>query len=162
MATIKRYLQLALLLSLAGALLSPHTAVAGEIHQWRDKDGNVHFGDAPPTNVDSQQVEIRTNSYRALPVTGVSQRGTESPSEDLSGAPEVILYGTTWCGHCKKAKAYFRANNIAFTEYDVEKSARGKADFKRMGGGGVPIILVGGKRLQGFSKAKFAQAYASR
>ena len=145
---------------LAFAALSTSSALAGEIHQWRDKDGNVHFGDEPPKNVASKRMEIRSNSYTAAPAPTSSQAAqTESNSGE---APKVVLYGTTWCGYCKKAKAYFRANNIAFTEYDVEKSSSAKRDFKRMGGGGVPLILVGDKRIRGFSQKKFAQAYTSR
>lgn len=44
-------------------------------------------------------------------------------------------------------------------EYDVEKSSKGKRDFKRLGGTGVPIILVGQKRLNGFSWETFEKLY---
>jgi len=105
-------------------------------------------------------MEIRSNSYTAAPAS-IPSPSTQTEPES-GEAPKVVLYGTAWCGHCKKAKSYFRANNIAFTEYDIEKSASAKRDFKRMGGGGVPLILVGEKRIRGFSPSKFAQAYTSR
>ena len=105
-------------------------------------------------------MEIRSNSYTAAPVS--TSPSTAQAEPNSAEAPKVVLYGTTWCGYCKKAKSYFRANNIAFTEYDIEKSASAKRDFKRMGGGGVPLILVGEKRIRGFSPSKFAKAYTSR
>jgi glutaredoxin len=69
------------------------------------------------------------------------------------------MYSTTWCGVCQKAKAYFNQNRISYTEYDVENSTKGKQDFQRMGGKGVPIILVGNKRMNGFSQASFEQLF---
>ena len=69
------------------------------------------------------------------------------------------MYATSWCGVCRKARSYFRANGIAFTEFDVENSARGKREFKRLGGRGVPVILVGKKRLNGFNRTAFESIY---
>ena len=69
------------------------------------------------------------------------------------------MYSTTWCGYCKQARNYFQQNNIAFAEYDVEKSDKGKRDYKKMNGRGVPIILVGDKRMNGFSPGAFEKIY---
>jgi len=60
---------------------------------------------------------------------------------------------------CKKAKTYFKSNNVKYTEYDVEINAKGKRDFKRLDGRAVPIILVGDKQLNGFSQAKIESIY---
>ncbi len=43
---------------------------AGEIHKWVDADGNIHYGDAPPVNVNTQNVRVQrapSNPGRALP-----------------------------------------------------------------------------------------------
>lgn len=143
-----RHLVTILLLGSIGltALLGPGVA-AGEIHQWRDANGNLHFGDEPPADVASKQVQVRTNSY------------TSTPLPESANLPKVTMYGATWCGYCRKAKAYFRANDIAYTEYDIEKSPRAKREFERMGGGGIPLIFVGDKHFRGFSIAKFTRLY---
>ena len=70
---------------------------------------------------------------------------------------KVVLYSTTWCGYCKKARDYFLDQGIAFSEYDVEKSTRGRRDYARLGGKSVPIILVGKTRINGFSVAQTAE-----
>jgi hypothetical protein len=46
-----------------------------------------------------------------------------------------------------------------FSEYDVDKSSKGKRDFKKLGGKGVPVILVGKQRMNGFSAGKFEKIY---
>ncbi|MEX2199616.1 MAG: glutaredoxin domain-containing protein [Burkholderiales bacterium] len=67
----------------------------------------------------------------------------------------VVMYATSWCPYCAKARAYFGRKGIAYTEYDVEKSPTANAEFKRLGGRGVPLILVGREKMSGFSEAGF-------
>ena len=43
------------------------------------------------------------------------------------------------------------SEGIAYKEYDVDKSSKGKRDYKKLNGKGVPIILVGDQRMDGFS-----------
>ena len=124
-----------------------------EIHQWRDANGNQHFGDQPPANAQSRPVDVRPNVYTP------QSNNAGHPSVVAASKPDVTLYSTAWCGFCKKARTYFRSNNIAFREYDVETSSKGKRDYARFGGNGVPIILVGEQRLQGFAITTFNRAY---
>jgi glutaredoxin len=70
------------------------------------------------------------------------------------------MYATAWCPYCAKARAYFKRTNTAFVEHDIEKSADAHAEFKRLGGRGVPLILVGNEKLRGFSELAFESAYA--
>lgn len=64
----------------------------------------------------------------------------------------VVMYATSWCPYCAKARAYFKRTGTAYTEYDIEKSASARAEFKRLGGRGVPLILVGKETMSGFSE----------
>ena len=72
----------------------------------------------------------------------------------------VVMYATAWCPYCAKARAYFKRTNTAFVEHDIERSAEAHAEFKRLGGRGVPLILVGGEKLRGFNELAFESAYA--
>jgi mycoredoxin len=60
---------------------------------------------------------------------------------NASEANDVILYSTTWCGYCAKTRKYLQANNIRFTEIDVEKTEQGRQDYARLGSG-VPIVII--------------------
>ena len=65
----------------------------------------------------------------------------------------IILYGTSWCGVCAQARAYFRSRGVSFIDKDVEKDASAMAEFKRKAPGatGYPVIDLGGEIMPGFS-----------
>ena len=64
---------------------------------------------------------------------------------------KVILYATSWCGYCKKARAFLNEKNIPFYEYDIEKSIEGRDQYRSIGGRGVPVLLVNGSVIKGYS-----------
>lgn len=45
------------------------------------------------------------------------------------------------------------------TEYDIEKDAQARREYDALGARGVPVILVGKKRMNGFSAAGFEKLY---
>ena len=53
------------------------------------------------------------------------------------------------------ARAYFRKHGIDYVEHDVEKSAEAKAEFTRLGGKGVPLVVLGRAAMNGFSESGF-------
>ncbi len=138
-------------------LLLCASAQAAEIHQWRDADGNLHFGDAPPQNRQSQRVDVKPNVYKsvALPQTSPADLTVEKAK------PMVTMYSAVWCGVCKRARAYLQANSIPFEEYDIETTRKGEEDYARLGAGGVPLILFGKARMQGFYPQRFQSTYDS-
>lgn len=73
---------------------------------------------------------------------------------------EVVLFSTSWCGYCRKAREYLNSNGIAHVEYDIEKSSEGKRQFAELGGRGVPLILVGNQEIRGWNPAALKAALA--
>ncbi len=124
---------------------------SADIHKWTDSEGKVHFGDKPPADAVSAVVEVRINTYESPNI--------EAWNEILNPKDKVVMYSAAWCGICKKAKAYFKKNKIKYKEYDIENSNKGKRDYKKLGAKGVPVILVGEKRLNGFSSESFESIY---
>lgn len=89
-----------------------------------------------------------------------TMHGAHANSTTSSQQPEVILYGTTWCGYCAAARQFFDANGIRYTEYDTEKTNEGYEGHKKLGGGGVPLIVVGGDVMHGYNEAGLRQVLA--
>ena len=85
-----------------------------------------------------------------------------NPPPTISHLPEnyeVILYSTTWCGYCAKTREYFAENHIKYTDLDVEHSEEGHRDYERLGGNGVPIVLINSETLiHGYSPEKISEA----
>lgn len=67
--------------------------------------------------------------------------------------PGVIIYGTSWCPACKMARDYLNSKGVAYRDVDVEHSPEGAAEFRQRGGGGVPMIVIKGDQMTGFSSA---------
>ncbi len=72
---------------------------------------------------------------------------------------QVVIYTTARCAHCARAKAFMRARGIRFREMDVGASPRARKELERMNARGVPVLLVGGERMDGFSEKRFLQLY---
>lgn len=65
---------------------------------------------------------------------------------------KVVIYGTQSCPYCAKTREFLKAKNIAFADFDVQKSDKANKEFTALGGGGVPMILVGNRQIQGFQQ----------
>jgi len=137
------------IITLIGSLLIFSTSSHAEIYKWVDDQGKVHFGDMKPVVIEAEELNLRINTYTSVTYDVSS----------LDYGKKVIMYSTDWCGYCKLAKKYFKKNNIAYTEYDIEKDVKAKKRYRKMGAQGVPVILVGKKRMNGFSEKGFERIY---
>ncbi len=127
----------------------------GEAYKWTDGDGKIHFGDSPKEGDRAEKMEIKANVYEA--VTYESVAPSQAPHQAARGP--VTMYSTSWCGYCKKAIKYFKDNKVAYVERDVEKDPSARRAYDALGGKGIPIILVGQKRMNGFSVSGFEHIY---
>lgn len=116
------------------------SANAEQFYKWVDENGVTQYSQKPPPSGKAGVLNID------LPPAGTSGSQTQKT---------VVIYTAEWCGVCHAAKKYFSEHNVAYTEYDVEKSAKGRADYQRLHGKGVPIVLVGAARMDGFSAEQF-------
>ena len=70
----------------------------------------------------------------------------------------VTIYSTPSCHFCHMAKEFFKANNIAYTEYNVAGDMeRRKEMIEKSGQMGVPVIIIGEELIVGFDKPKIAK-----
>ena len=132
------------------------TSVCSEIYKWTDENGKLHFTDKPTNRINVETVELsRINTFKGVVVETSTSKIKKSHKKK-----SVVMYSTDWCGVCKRAKAYFKANHIAYRDYDIDKNKRAYKKYKQLKGRGVPLILVGGKKMHGFSVAGFQQLYS--
>jgi glutaredoxin len=75
--------------------------------------------------------------------------------------PPVTLYSAVWCGYCRRAKAYLAQHHIAYLDIDID-SSDGRAEFDGVGGGGVPLLMSGRKKVRGFKADGYDAFFAGR
>jgi glutaredoxin len=136
-----------------------------QVYKITGPDGKVSYTDkAPDKNQKSRQLNLA-----ALPTTPIPAELSRLQDEMLKSAnkrteenrnPSVNLFFTAaWCGYCKQAKAYMAAKRISMPEYDIDTPTGRQAFLKAGGGGGVPLLLWKGQRVQGFSPAAYDQVF---
>lgn len=63
---------------------------------------------------------------------------------------KVVVYGTSTCPYCAKARNYLKRKNIAYADFNVDESDQARSEFQSLKGVGVPVILVGNRLITGF------------
>lgn len=133
------------------------TPSVAQLYKWVDDQGKVYYGDSPPENADLKVITGKVSSFTSVTVEPFKYDPNNVTQPTASKS--VIMYSTTWCGYCKKAIRHFKKNNISFREYDIEKSAKAAREYKKLKGRGVPLILIGKRRMNGFSAQAFDKLY---
>jgi len=107
------------------------------------------------------------SSFAGNSIETSSQTIITLESKTGENAPQVIIYTTSSCPHCREAKEYFTQNNIPFVNREVDTDDEHLATLMRiydlMGvpeeKRGVPLLVIGNRiRLQGFNKDKVQNA----
>jgi glutaredoxin len=150
---------------LLGVLPLPLTAPHAEtLYKSITPDGRVLYSDHPP----AQGRVVKTMVPDAAPSTALPASAAEQLRKLRALFPTaaptsgVVLYSAVWCGYCKKAKAYLAGKGVTYQEVDID-TADGLAAYAQAGGGkGVPLLLAGGQRVQGFSPAAYDEVLANK
>ncbi len=133
-----------------------------EIFKWVDAQGNIHYSDKKPDNQSSEEIKIKSHtpdlSYQNISENDHSVDFKEM-NKPYKKKQKITMYSASWCGYCKKARAYFQDNKIRYAEYDIEKNLKAKQRHEQLGGTGVPLQVANRKHMQGFSKPRFERWY---
>ena len=141
------------------------------MYNWVDKNGTTHFSESPPKDngqpvvvesmptYENDSQEILNQDSRASKIAPSSKTSPViSGKTDGRITPKVELYTTSWCRYCKMARDFFRRRGIHFTEYDIEKDRSAARKMDRLRGKGVPLAVINGRLVYGFSKTSYEQA----
>ena len=68
-----------------------------------------------------------------------------------TGNAGVVMYTTSWCPYCARARKLFEDKGVQYTEVDVDAVDGARAEMQqRSGRTSVPQILVGDRHLGGY------------
>ena len=144
---------------LALALLLPISSGGGELYKWVDNKGTIHYSDKPPKKAELQKITGKISSFKTVDVEPFKFDSSLVTIGGKYKGKSVVMYSTSWCGYCKRARIHFKRNKIPYKEYDIEKSKKAALDYKKLNGRGVPVILIGTRRMNGFSAKTFDKIY---
>jgi glutaredoxin len=137
--------------------------IGAEMYRWVDDNGVVTFKDSPPP-LSKKRKKVKTYTEgdftpapSTQPAVGTQEERTAKPlpqaitpkKEHFNGVVEIFVTG--WCGYCKKALDYMTRKGIKFVAYDIEKDSAASQRHKELGGRGVPLIIIGSNKMNGFS-----------
>ena len=72
---------------------------------------------------------------------------------------KVKIYSTPTCPFCKRAKAFFKENNIEYEDVNVAENEKARDEMvKKSGQMGVPVIEIGDKIIVGFDEQELKKA----
>lgn len=136
-------------------LAAPH---AETLYKSVGPDGRIVYSDHPPPDGRVlKSMSFQAGPASALPASAAEQlerlKALKKPVAAATGA--LVLYSAAWCGYCQKAKAYLGSKGVGYQEIDID-TPDGLAAFAQAGGGkGVPLLVAGSQRVQGFSPAAY-------
>jgi glutaredoxin len=146
------------------------SAAAETVYKAVGPDGEITYSDKPPTDKarTTNTLEFRNLPSSPLPAHVLRFREQLEKSAEsrikAARAPragDVALFSASWCGHCKRAKAHLAADQIAYVEYDIESVEGMRAFIGAGGSGGVPLLVAGERRIQGYSAPAYDRLVAA-
>lgn len=110
-------------------------------------------------NAARQQASQELQTLRAELETLLEQRARRNSGAAASSGSgkRVLMYSTANCPACTMAKAYFTRKGVPFEDLDIDRSPEARGAFQKLGGRGVPLIMVGNERMEGFSPQRLDQ-----
>ncbi|HEY8049559.1 MAG TPA: glutaredoxin domain-containing protein [Ramlibacter sp.] len=140
----------ALALLLGGAASD---ACAQQIYKIVGPDGRVTFSDQPPATSKAEAAKVVTmNAEGGTPIASL-------PFELRQAAQRypVTLYTSPGCGTCAQGRSFLMARGIPFSEKTISTKEDADALARLAGTQSVPLLMIGGQQLKGYSDSEWAQ-----
>jgi glutaredoxin 3 len=150
----------------APAKRSKSTLQAGRgYYQYVDESGHVRFAASLDEVPERQRSTAGHISLDTPPRPAPSARARrEGPAENVrTTQAEVVLYTTTSCPYCKRAIVYLDGIGQDYVNKNVEHDSEARDEYLNLTGGraGVPVIVVGDRWMQGWSKSRLDELLAA-
>jgi glutaredoxin 3 len=76
---------------------------------------------------------------------------------------KVLLFSTSTCSWCRRAKRYFKERRVPFKEVNIERNPDAARDIVRKTcQTGMPVIKIGSRWIAGFDKEQMEKELARK
>ena len=99
-----------------------------------DKDGIIRYIDIHDIDEQPDNEILLNELKKIIPEASEKTRHLFKDDEDLPSGG-VVMYCTPWCPDCRLARAFFKKNNIPFTEVDITTNLTAARQVRTWGNG---------------------------
>lgn len=122
------------------------------LYRWVDKDGNVHFTDAPPP------ADARSATQKRF-----GQAADEQPlpfaTQTAMRRNPVMLWVVPQCEPCAKGRELLSNRGVPFSERDAQSNVETQDALKKISGDlNVPLLVIGDNSIKGFEEGQWNAA----
>ncbi len=138
------------------------TAFNAEVAAYQQANATLKQAGQKVATAQQELTELLNERSRKQASPGNVGGGNAVPARppaarSASNRGPVIIYSTSHCPWCVRAKEYFASKGVRYDERDVERSPSARAEFEKLGGKGVPLIMVGDEKMEGFNQQRLDQ-----
>ena len=127
--------------------------LAVSIVECEDQEGNRSFQKSCPPGY----TELNRKRFYVKGAPG--DRATGEPATALGAGQSATLYMIPACDTCEEAREFLEANGVSVTEIDVSSDSAVQAEFAALAGElKVPVTVIDGRLIRGYSRAEFRAA----
>lgn len=96
------------------------------------------------------------------PAAALTMPSREQVAEAVRATP-IVLFSTSWCPVCQKARAFLRANGLGYVERDIDRDEAARSELERRSGRtSIPTLEIDGRMLTpGLNPTAVMQAVAA-
>jgi glutaredoxin len=132
-----------------------------------DKNGVIRYVDVHDID-DQPDNEILFRELAAIegvpvppPIVRDDAPGQETEAASSPVEMNVIMYCTAWCPACRRARGFFRANNIPFTEVDITRDREAAERVRRFANGNeiTPSFEINGEFIVNFQRTRLMEIF---
>lgn len=135
------------------------------IFSYVDENGAAHMVQGRYNVPERYRAKARSLSKSRMPVINRYQE-QEVKTRRVAYQPpynpnrnEVLLYSASWCGACRKAKAFLDQEGVAYDLLDIDRDPRAKEEVRRvLGSVRIPLLDIDGTYVAGFSPSEIRKA----
>jgi glutaredoxin len=160
----------------AGLAIGAAAADEPTIYKTIGPDGHVVYSDRQPGDGKLQETRapLTRPAGESTPLTNATAPlATRPPRVETSPSPvaqvaatlgsgKPVLFVDATCTECRRAQLWLMAHQVDYRLVDVATPS-GRADYTAAGGrGALPLLLRGGRRVQGWSDRAYEELFGLR
>lgn len=136
--------------------------VLADVIKYTDENNNTHFVDSVEKVPEQFRAKIeQLTAQKISRVTAATYAPLPKSATLGKNASTVEVLVATWCSYCTALENFLVENKIKYTKLDIEHDAEGRAQYDKLGRGGVPITLIGSKVIRGYDPSEILSTIKS-